>query len=71
MNLTKFLAFSLALKEIRLVLSKMLWVYDMELVNKDLDIDRDSTSYFLWSKPEIWVRFARRRGVRVPILDSE
>ena len=71
MNLTIFLAFSLALKEIRLVLSKMLWVYDMELVNKDLNLDRDSTTYFLWIKPEIWVRFTRRQGVHVPILDSE
>jgi len=70
-NLTIFLAISLALKEIRVVLSKILWVYDMELVNKDLDLDRDSTSYFLWNKPEIWVRFTRRRGVQVPILDSE
>ena len=70
-NLTMFLASSLALKETRLVLSKMLWVYDMELVNKNLDLDRDSTNYFLWSKPEIWVRFTRRRGVQVPILDSE
>jgi len=65
------LAFGLALKEIRLELSKMLWVYDMELVNKDLDPDRDSASYVLWSKPEIWVRFAPRGGVQVPILDSE
>ncbi|PUU77618.1 cytochrome P450, partial [Tuber borchii] len=62
---------NLALKEIRLVLSKMLWVYDMELVNKSLDLDRDSTSYVLWGKPEIWVRFARRRGAHVPLLDSE
>ncbi|PUU73918.1 cytochrome P450 [Tuber borchii] len=62
---------NLATKETRLVLSKMLWVYDMELVNKDIDLDRDSTNYFLWSKPEIWVKFARRRGVQVPILDSE
>ena len=70
-NLTTFLASSLAMKETRLVLSKMLWVYDMELVNKDLDLDRDSTNYFLWSKPELWVRFTRRRGVQVSILDSE
>ncbi|PUU72908.1 cytochrome P450 [Tuber borchii] len=56
---------NLALKEIRLVLSKMLWVYDMELVNEDLDLDRDSTTYFLWIKPEIWMRFTRRQGVQV------
>ena len=49
----------------------MLWVYDMELVNKGVDLNRDSTSYVLWSKPDLWVRFVRRRGVHVPILDSE
>jgi len=70
-NLTIFLVSSLALKEIRLVLSKMLWVYDMELVNKEVDLNRDSTSYVLWSKPDLWVRFVRRPGVQVPILDSE
>jgi len=70
-NLTIFLVSSLALKEIRLVLSKMLWAYDMELVNKEVDLNRDSTSYVLWSKPDLWVRFLRRPGVQVPVLDSE
>ena len=70
-ELTIFLASSIALQEIRLVLSKILWVYDMELVNKDLYLDKDSTSEVLWSKPDIWVRFVRRRGVDVSILDSE
>ncbi|KAG0633323.1 putative cytochrome P450 [Tuber brumale] len=38
---------SLALKEIRPVLSKVFWAYDMELVNKDVDLNRDSTSFVL------------------------
>ncbi|KAG0133146.1 cytochrome P450 [Tuber indicum] len=62
---------NLALKEIRLVLSKMFWVYDMELVNKDADLNRDSTSFVLWDKPDLWVRFTRRREVQVPVLDRE
>ncbi|RPB00818.1 cytochrome P450 [Choiromyces venosus 120613-1] len=62
---------NLALKEIRLLLSKMFWVYDMELVNKEVDINRDSTSFVLWNKPDLWVRFARRPGVEVPGLDGE
>ena len=44
----------------------MLWAYDMELVNKVLGPDRDSTSYVLWRKLEIWVRFARRGECKFP-----
>ena len=53
------------------LLSKMCWVYDMGLVNKDVDINRDSTNFVLWDKPDLWVRFARRQGIHVPVLDSE
>ncbi|CUS11625.1 unnamed protein product [Tuber aestivum] len=62
---------NLALKEIRLALSKIFWVYEMELVNRGVDLNRDSTSFVLWDKPDLWVRFTRRPGVRVPVLDSE
>ncbi|TGZ76304.1 cytochrome P450 [Ascodesmis nigricans] len=64
---------NLALMEMRLILAKMLWVYDMELVDDvdKLDWVRDGTANPLWRKPPLMVRFTRREGVRVGVLDDE
>ena len=60
---------SLALLEMRLVLSKMLWVYDMQLMNPNLDWDRDNMCYMLWDKPDLMVKYTRRSGIFVPSVD--
>lgn len=56
--------------EMRVILAKMLWTYDMELMNKDLDWDRDSRCYTLWRKPDLFIKFTRRAGIHVPVLDD-
>lgn len=46
--------------EINLLLAKMLWMYDMELVNEDLDWLEEGKVFVMWRKPELWVRFHER-----------
>ncbi|KAI1128171.1 cytochrome P450 [Nemania abortiva] len=43
--------------ELNLVLAKMLWLYDMELVSTNIDWLSDSKVHVLWWKPELLVRF--------------
>jgi len=43
--------------ELNLVLAKLVWLYDMELVNKDIDWINDSKVHVLWWKPELYVRY--------------
>ncbi|KAI0169620.1 cytochrome P450 [Hypoxylon sp. FL1284] len=46
--------------ELNLVLAKMLWRYDLELVSKDIDWLKDSQIHVLWWKPKLFVRFHER-----------
>ncbi|TGJ83736.1 hypothetical protein E0Z10_g5024 [Xylaria hypoxylon] len=43
--------------ELNLVLTKILWLYDMELITKDINWLQDSRVHVLWWKPELLVRF--------------
>ena len=58
--------------EMRLILAKMFWVYDMELVDdiNKLDWVRDGTSNPLWRKPPLMAKFTRRKGIKVPPVDG-
>ncbi|KAF3760410.1 benzoate 4-monooxygenase cytochrome P450, partial [Cryphonectria parasitica EP155] len=47
---------NLAWMEMRTVLAKLLWTYDLELVNTEVDWHRDSSMLTLWRKPSLWVR---------------
>ncbi|KZL72864.1 benzoate 4-monooxygenase cytochrome P450 (BCL4p) [Colletotrichum tofieldiae] len=48
-----------ALMELNLVLAKLLWSYDMELVNKEVNFLEQSTVHVLWWKPALFVRWHR------------
>ncbi|KAA8893037.1 cytochrome P450, partial [Sphaerosporella brunnea] len=61
---------NLAMLEMRVILAKMLWAYDMTLQDDALDWVRDSTAVMLWRKPDLPVKFTRREGVAVPPLDG-
>lgn len=60
----------LAMLENRLVLAKMLWVFDMEMVGEDKGWMEKSKSALLWSRPELMVRFTKREGAVVPGIDG-
>ncbi|KAI1409852.1 putative cytochrome P450 [Hypoxylon sp. FL1857] len=47
---------SLGWMEMRQILAKLIWNFDLELADPDLDWHRDSRMYTLWSKPHLHVR---------------
>jgi cytochrome P450 len=51
---------NLAYLEIRIILAKIVWMYDLELVNRDVDLERDSRLYLLWKTPKVMVRYRPR-----------
>ncbi|GME32624.1 uncharacterized protein LAJ45_07093 [Neofusicoccum parvum] len=53
-----------ALMEMRLLLAKIHFLFDLEYVGrKNLDWDRDVMMWTLWKKPELMVKFKLREGV--------
>ncbi|KAI1206780.1 putative cytochrome P450 [Annulohypoxylon truncatum] len=46
---------SLGWMEMRQILAKLIWNFDLELADPDLDWHRDSRMYTLWSKPHLHV----------------
>ncbi|KAI1348872.1 benzoate 4-monooxygenase cytochrome P450 [Xylaria sp. FL0043] len=55
---------NLAWLNLRTIAVKLIWVYDLELVNTELDWHRDSQMHSLWRKPDLILR-AKNRGVNV------
>jgi cytochrome P450 len=47
---------SLAYAEMRLILAKVLWHFDMELVDKEKDWMKDQKVFTLWDKPSLMVK---------------
>lgn len=50
---------SLAYFEIRSILTRMLWHFDMDLEDESLGWT-DQKEYTLWDKPPLWVRLKHR-----------
>lgn len=44
-----------------LVLSKLFFSYDLELVDKELDLEAKSKMYVMWWKPPVNVRCTERK----------
>ncbi|OTA68015.1 benzoate 4-monooxygenase cytochrome P450 [Hypoxylon sp. EC38] len=55
---------NLAWLDLRTILAKLVWVYDLELVSTSLDWHRESRMHTLWRKPDLMVR-AKNRGVDI------
>lgn len=51
---------NLAYLEMRVILAKLVWMYDWELVNQDLDFLNEVRLYFMWEMPALFVRFHPR-----------
>lgn len=51
------LGINLAYMEMRIILSRLVWEFDWELKNTDLDWERDTELKLLWKKPDLRVRF--------------
>jgi cytochrome P450 len=51
------LGINLAYMEMRVILARLVWKFDLELVNKEVDWERDTMLKTLWQNPELPVRF--------------
>ena len=49
--------------ELRLIIAKLVWMYDVELVDKELDWNEANVTYILWWKPELNVKLTTREGL--------
>lgn len=49
--------------EMSLILAKLLFTYDLELLDKNLDWEGQSYMHVQWWKPELWVRFKERKSL--------
>lgn len=47
----------------RLLLAKLVFSFEMKLVDQDLDWDRDTNTSTFWEKPELRVCFQKRAQV--------
>ena len=57
------LSHSFAYVEISLIMAKLHYRFDLELVNKSLDWEGSSRMHVMWWKPDLWVRFMQKAGV--------
>ena len=51
---------SLAMLELRLILAKILWKFDMKLMDDNLDWVKENKNYVFWEKPALPVQFSPR-----------
>ncbi|KAI1810274.1 benzoate 4-monooxygenase cytochrome P450 [Poronia punctata] len=52
----------LAMLELRLTLAKLIWRFDLNLVNESMDWHRDSHMHTLWQKPKMFVKATDRNA---------
>ncbi|KAF5576016.1 Isotrichodermin C-15 hydroxylase [Fusarium pseudocircinatum] len=55
---------NLAYTEMRLLLAKLTFSFEMKVVNEDLDWDRDTHTSTFWDKPSLMVQFRKREKVQ-------
>ncbi|PMD33124.1 cytochrome P450 [Hyaloscypha variabilis F] len=51
---------NMAWMEMRILIAKMVFLFDYELVDEKLDWERDSPAFILWQKPELWTKVTPR-----------
>lgn len=50
--------------EINLIVAKIFWKYDLELVNKDFNWPRDGRVHLGWWWPKLYLRFHPRADAK-------
>ena len=51
---------SLAYMELRVIIARIIWNFDFELVNKEMDWFRDSRVFIMWDKPDLMLKICPR-----------
>lgn len=46
--------------ELRVILAKMLWKFDMRLTDENLDWVKENKCYVFWEKPALPIQFSLR-----------
>jgi cytochrome P450 len=54
------ICFSLAYAEMRLILDKLIWNFDIDLDPRSEGWLEKNTAFLLWEKPELWLRLNPR-----------
>jgi len=54
---------SLAYLELRCIVAKVMYAYDLELVDKELDWEKKSKAWAMWWKPDLDVKITKRPGL--------
>jgi len=54
---------SLAYLELRCIVAKVMYAYDLELVDKEFDWEKKSKAWTLWWKPALDVKIMKRPGL--------
>ena len=52
--------YSMAWMEMRILIAKMVFLFDYELVDEKLDWEKDCPAFILWQKPELWTKVTPR-----------
>ncbi|KAF2009431.1 cytochrome P450 [Aaosphaeria arxii CBS 175.79] len=63
------LGINLAYLEMRVVLAKIIWHYDLQLIDGDRDLLRESTLFGFWKKPPIHMKFNGRENSALGVPD--
>ncbi|KAH8786726.1 cytochrome P450 [Hyaloscypha sp. PMI_1271] len=51
---------NMAWMELRILVAKMVFLFDFKLVDDNLDWDRDGLCFRLWQKPDLWTNVTKR-----------
>ena len=51
--------------ELRIVLAKLYWKFDLELLDRSVDWQGSSRMYTLWKKPQLRVKVFHRAGAGI------
>ena len=57
--------------EMRIILSKIFWTYDFEIVDKSLDWVASNRSFVFWEKPEMQTVFYPRSQETEKVVNSD
>ncbi|KAL6901067.1 cytochrome P450 [Trichoderma evansii] len=57
------IGYNLAYAEMRLILAKVVWNFDIELAEESIGWDMKSKVYMLWEKGPIYVQLTKRKGI--------
>jgi len=50
----------MAWMELRILVAKMVFLFDFKLIDDNLDWDRDGLCFRLWQKPDLWTNVTKK-----------